>query len=224
MNVRPGTLIDESVGDKFQQNLLVQARNKTLEVIECAFEKVKPGMSEAEMLGEIVKIQKQLGLDKSWHAPQIRFGENTIQPYGKPGIKTITLKENDILFLDLGLVYQDHEGDVGRAYHIGDDEDMKRCCEDVKTLWHLVRDRWSESGLSGQELYDFASQKAEEMGWVLNFQKANGHRISDFPHAAKMRNSIQACDFKPQENRWILEIQIIHPSKQFGAFYEDLLN
>jgi methionyl aminopeptidase len=53
---------------------------------------------------------------------------------------------------------------------------------------------------------------------------ADDHRIADFPHAARTRGSIEGFEQTPAPNRWILEIQIRHPSKTFGAFYEDLLN
>jgi hypothetical protein len=30
-------------------------------------------------------------------------------------------------------------------------------------------------------------------------------------------------DYKPSADVWILEVQIRHPSREFGAFYEDIL-
>ena len=78
--------------------------------------------------------------------------------------------------------------------------------------------------MTGEELYKFAEECAVARGWRLSLQKANGHRISDFPHVARIRGSIEGFLEKPSANRWILEIQIRHPSKAFGAFYEDLLN
>lgn len=68
-------VIDESVGSEFQNDLLQLARNKTLEVIQQAALRVKVGMGEAEVKKIIQEIQTQLGAPKSWHPPQIRFGE-----------------------------------------------------------------------------------------------------------------------------------------------------
>jgi hypothetical protein len=59
---------------------------------------------------------------------------------------------------------------------------------------------------------------------VLSLKKAAGHRIADFPHTARRRGSIEKLEYIPATNRWILEIQIRHPEKPFGAFFEDLLN
>ncbi|PIS10460.1 MAG: hypothetical protein COT73_09210 [Bdellovibrio sp. CG10_big_fil_rev_8_21_14_0_10_47_8] len=91
-------------------------------------------------------------------------------------------------------------------------------------IWHEVRDYWSNRGVSGRELYLFAETRAQKYGWILSLQKANGHRIADFPHAARSRGSIEGFEKSPAQNRWILEIQIRHPEKEFGAFYEDLLS
>jgi Xaa-Pro aminopeptidase len=216
--------MNESVGDLFNVDHLLEARDVTFNVISEAFDFIEPGITEDELKLKIIRIQKKHGVDKSWHAPQVRFGVNTVLPYGVPGIKNLKLNEDDILFLDLGLIYKDHEGDVGRPYSIGDNLEMKKCCQDVEIIWNLVREQWFKTGASGAELYTFAAKKAEELGWVLSLKKANGHRISDFPHAAKFRSTIESLNSKPLENRWILEIQIIHPSGSFGAFYEDLLN
>ena len=71
---------------------------------------------------------------------------------------------------------------------------------------------------------NFAQNCAKSYGWILSLEKANGHRISDFPHAARIRGNIEEFDSTPAPDRWILEIQIRHPTRPFGAFYEDLLS
>lgn len=215
---------NESVGANFSTDLLQNARNKTLEVIETAAKQIKPGMTETEARKLVQEIQASSGAPKSWHPPQIRFGENTLMPFGQRGVENPTLAENDIFFLDIGPIFEGHEGDVGRAYTVGSDAEMKRCCVDVEAIWHEVRKQWEASNTSGKELYDFARECAKKRGWQLSLHEANGHRISDFPHAAKIRGSIEGFEQKPAANRWILEIQIRHPEKPFGAFYEDLLN
>jgi Xaa-Pro aminopeptidase len=215
---------NETVGEKFSIDLLTFARDKTLEVIQKAAKLVRPGMNETDAKKLIQEIQEQMGAPKSWHPPQIRFGENTLLPFGQKGKENLVLSENDIFFFDLGPIFEGHEGDVGRPFALGNDPDMHRCCADAEEIWHEVRDHWEKEKISGSELYDFAEICAEQKGWKLALEKANGHRIADFPHAAKMRGSIEEFDQRPAPNRWILEIQIRHPEKPFGAFYEDLLN
>ena len=59
-------------------------------------------------------------------------------------------------------------------------------------------------------------------GWRLNVE-IRGHRVSDFPHAIYKAGDLGDFEDVPQVGLWILEIQIAHPSKPYGAFYEDLL-
>jgi hypothetical protein len=60
------------------------------------------------------------------------------------------------------------------------------------------------------------------VGWKLNLE-IKGHRVSDFPHAIYRGGNLGDFDAVPNPGLWILEIQIAHPSKPYGAFYEDLL-
>jgi Xaa-Pro aminopeptidase len=214
---------DETVGEIFRPELLQRARDLSLETILRTSKTIQPGMTEAEVKTKLTEIQTELGAPKSWHPPQIRFGVNTLFPFGKPGQENVTLKENDIYFLDIGPLFDEHEGDVGRSFIVGNDPEMKRCCEDVEKIWYEVRNHWKTKGKTGQELYQFAKVRAIMRGWNLSLEKANGHRIADFPHTAKKRGAIETFDKIPMENRWILEIQIRHPEKPFGAFYEDIL-
>jgi Xaa-Pro aminopeptidase len=218
-------LTNESVGEFFQVDLLRTARDKTLEIILEVARQMKMGMSEQNAKDLIQAVQTQKGAPKSWHPPQIRFAENTLLSFGKKGLsENVVLKENDIFFFDIGPIFENHEGDVGRTFSIGNDPEIAKCCRDVEEIWHQVREHWRSTGSTGAELYAFAETCARSSGWLLSLEKANGHRIADFPHIARLRGSIEEFDQKPAPNRWILEIQIRHATRSFGAFYEDLLN
>lgn len=214
----------ETVGPTFRDELLLAARDRTLAVIKEAASQVKPGMTELEAKQLIARIQTQMGAPTSWHPPQIRFGRNTLLPFGQKDIENPTLQENDIFFFDIGPIFDGHEGDVGRTFSIGSDPEMAKCALDCEQIWNEVREHWRTAGVTGAQLYVFAAECALKRGWTLALQKANGHRIADFPHAARQRGSIEGFENHPAPNRWILEIQIRHQSKPYGAFFEDLLN
>ena len=61
------------------------------------------------------------------------------------------------------------------------------------------------------------------MAWVHALEKANSYRIADFAHAAKERGSAESLAHTPAADRRILEMNIRHPTREFGAFYEGLL-
>jgi Xaa-Pro aminopeptidase len=214
----------ESVGPEFKLDQLQAARDKTLEVILELASHLQAGVSEAGARKLLLEIQTKKGAPKSWHPAQIRFGENTLLSFGKTGAEEAVLKDGDIYFIDIGPIFDGHEGDVGRAFVVGHDPEKEKCCKDIEKIWHEVRDHWKNEKATGKALYEFAKKAAADKGWVLTLDGADGHRISDFPHAAKHRGSVIGLEHKPMENRWILEIQIHHPTKPFGAFYEDLLN
>ena len=65
-------------------------------------------------------------------------------------------------------------------------------------------------------------RRAETMGWRLNWE-VKGHRVSDFPHAIYKAGALGDFAASPTTGLWILEIQIAHPTRPIGAFYEDLL-
>lgn len=86
----------------------------------------------------------------------------------------------------------------------------------------VVRDHWRNTGSSGTGLYDFADRTARDMGWQLNLQ-LTGHRLGEFPHRAHDDGTPSRVGFRPSEGLWVLEIQIRHPTRDIGAFFEDLL-
>jgi hypothetical protein len=85
-----------------------------------------------------------------------------------------------------------------------------------------VAQRWRDHREAGPALYAFARDRAEAMGWRLNWE-VKGHRVSDFPHRIYKAGALGDFAATPQAGLWILEIQIAHPSLPYGAFYEDLL-
>jgi hypothetical protein len=99
---------------------------------------------------------------------------------------------------------------------------MAACAAAARTLWHEVAGRWRAEGVSGQALYAFAEERAAAMGWRFNLE-IKGHRVSEFPHAIYKAGDLGDFELRPSTGLWILEIQIAHPTRPFGAFFEDLL-
>lgn len=213
----------ESVGSAFKEDSLQIAQEKAWRALANTAARIQPGHTEKEALAFLKESLKTEGVEKIWHPPQIRFGENTVKPFGERGAPGVTLKENDLFFLDIGPVFEGHEGDVGTTYTIGNDAQMLKIAADAKAVFEEVRHEWKASGKSGHALYEFASRCAREKGWILSFDGASGHRVSDFPHAIHYRGKLKTFDGTPTANRWILEVHLLDPAGRFGAFHEDLL-
>ncbi len=161
-------------------------------------------------------------MDRIWHPALIRFGENTLKTFKERSDGDPMLGENDIFFIDLGVVWDRHEGDCGATYTTGHDPEMIACAAAAKTLFDRVHDYWRTHQVAGPDLYRYADEQAKALGWVLNLD-IKGHRVSDFPHAIYRAGDLGNFEACPNVGLWILEIQIAHPTRPFGAFYEDLL-
>nr|WP_246355873.1 M24 family metallopeptidase [Paraburkholderia humisilvae] len=210
------------MGERFSMAAMQHAREMTWAALDRIAAALRPGMQEsaANRLGK--ELLHEMGMDRIWHPVLIRFGENTLRTFKERSEHDATLGSNDIFFIDLGVVWDSHEGDAGATFVTGDDNDMRRCAQAAKTVFDEVAAHWRDTGCSGIALYEYAAGRATAHGWRLNVD-IKGHRVSDFPHALYKAGDLGDFDQQPAPGLWILEIQIAHPTRAFGAFYEDLL-
>lgn len=216
------TVDKQTVGQRFSPDAMEHARVMTWKAVEQIAASIRPGLSESEANARAKSILQVLGMDRIWHPVIVRIGENTLRTFKERSVDDPVLGSNDIFFVDLGVVWGQHEGDAGATFVTGDDPEMLRCAEDVETIFDEVAEHWRSTGCSGIALYDFAATRAEAHGWRLNVD-IKGHRVSDFPHAIYRAGNLGDYDSAPAAGLWVLEIQIAHPTRPFGAFYEDLL-
>lgn len=212
----------EKVGAHYDREQMLLVREKTLDAVRQIARAVKPGMVEEDAVEAARKILKEVGLLRGWHGIKVRFGPNTLNVFSAPSVPGTVLQENDIFFVDIGPVWRKWEGDAGDTFVVGSDPEMQRAARDVRIIFDRVHAKWRAENLTGKALYDYAVEQSEVLGWKLNLD-TNGHRLSEFPHEAHYNGALATTAFKPTSDLWVLEIQIRHPARPFGAFYEDLL-
>jgi methionyl aminopeptidase len=212
----------ERVGPNYDRAQMLVARQHTFDAIEAIAAAMQPGMREEDGTALAKSLLKERGLLRGWHGTYVRFGENTLLDYYDTSKPDVVLGHDDIFFIDIGPVWEKWEGDGGDTFVLGHDADMHRARRDVRMLFDRVQEKWRRDRLSGAALYQFAEAEARSMGWQLNLKVA-GHRLADFPHKTQHSGSLQATGFTPSSDLWVLEMQIRHPERPFGAFYEDLL-
>jgi len=212
----------EAVGQAYDPALMLRARERSWAVLQGIRERMRPGISEDEARAEAAEVFHAHGLERLWHPVVIRIGANTTLSFRERSNPDLHLGEDDIYFIDLGLVFEGHEGDVGDTFTTGADPARQACAEAARTLFDEVAAAWRTRGLSGEALYAFAGERAQAMGWRFN-HAIKGHRVGDFPHAIHKAGDLGTLEQAPSSGLWILEIQIAHPSEPYGAFYEDLL-
>jgi Xaa-Pro dipeptidase len=82
---------------------------------------IRSGISESRLNSDIYELAKEMyGITTYWHKRIIRAGRNTLAPYAE-NPPDLMIGQDDILFLDLGPVFEDWEADFGRTFVVGSD-------------------------------------------------------------------------------------------------------
>src|SRR5271169_6821494 len=99
---------------------LEQKRAKELHEIE-ARGLIRPGITESTLNADIYALAKEMyGITTYWHKRIVRAGRNTLLPYAE-NPPDLRIESDDILFLDLGPVFEEWEADFGRTFVLGSD-------------------------------------------------------------------------------------------------------
>lgn len=215
---------------------LQDAQDKAIELFnEISKTLVRPGITEKQLSNEIhERGQKRHNVRTHWHKRVVRSGPNTLFPYAEnPPDRMI--EEDDILFIDLGPVFEAWEADFGRTFVLGNDPVKQRLRDDLEPTWQYVKSRFDENpDMTGDELYAVACERAKHNGWEFGGAHS-GHLVGDFPHEripddkitlyiTKGNNEKMRRPGKSGHQRhWILEIHLVDKEKQIGAFFEQLL-
>jgi Xaa-Pro aminopeptidase len=80
----------------------------------------------------------------------VRAGRNTLAPYDE-NPPDLIVQNDDIVFLDLGHVFEEWEADFGRTYVVGDDPLKHKLCRDIEEAF--VKEH---PDITAAELYGFA--------------------------------------------------------------------
>ncbi|KAI1846630.1 hypothetical protein JX266_007203 [Neoarthrinium moseri] len=215
---------------------LLDAQNKAIALFdEIERDLIRAGVSEKVLSDEIHELAtKRHGIKTHWHKRVIRSGPNTLSPFEEnPPDRAI--EEDDILYVDLGPVFEQWEADFGRTYVLGDDLDKKRLRDSLEPTWNVISSRYHENpDITGDGLFEIACEVAQEAGWEWN-AKIAGHIVGSFPHERIPRDKTTLYITKDNnlpmstpgkdglKRHWILEVHLRDPARQFAAFHEKLL-
>jgi Xaa-Pro aminopeptidase len=182
MSQPPHTPAQEAVGAAYRLDLLQLAQQRSWAAIDAIAAAIHPGMDEQSATRMALQVLQAQGMQRTWHPVLIRFGANTLNTFKQPSRTNPVLGDDDIFFIDIGPVFDGHEGDAGATFTTGRDAGMAACAAAARTLHAEVADFWHRGQVTGPELYAYAGERAVAMGWRLN-PDIQGHRVSDFPHA-----------------------------------------
>ena len=196
---------------------------------------IQPEKTEKDINNSIYELAfKLFGIKKYWHKRIVRAGKNTLYPYDE-NPENLMVKENDIVFLDFGPIFEDWEADYGRTFVLGNDPLKNKLKTDIEKAWKKACSFYfKREKITGSELYSYCCNLAIEMGWEFGGIIA-GHLIGHFPHEKLEKenktnyihpeNNIYMSnpDQKGNQRHWILEIHFVDRKKEIGGFFEQLL-
>lgn len=127
---------------------------------------ISAGKTEKEINDSIYSLAFDLfGIKKYWHKRIVRSGANTLLPYDE-NPKNLLVKEDDILFIDFGPIFEAWEADYGRTFVLGEDPLKHKLAEDIEKAWQNANKFYhSQENITGAQLYSYCCNLAKEMGW-----------------------------------------------------------
>lgn len=217
----------EMTGEKFNLEVYLAAQEICRRTCHKIASQVQTGFSEKDGQMLILEEFKKVGVKKFWHPSKFRIGPDTIKSFREFPDESIRMQSEDIFFLDVGPIIEDHEADYGKTFVFprkGEvDKNLNSLADASFQVWQETAKQWQQVGLTGTSLFEFADKAAQSRGFQLNPLMA-GHRLGDFPHALFSKDKLFSTDIVPQKNLWVLEIHIIDPDSRRGSFFEDILS
>lgn len=196
---------------------------------------IRPGVTESVVNEDIYALAKEMyGITTYWHKRIVRAGSNTLLPYAE-NPPDLTIGSDDIVFLDMGPVFEDWEADFGRTFVLGSDPAKHKLRKDIGDAFAAGKKYFHENpNIKAFELYRYAEQLAKDYGWEYGGPIA-GHLIGHFPHEKIAGDKVtlyvhpdsslvmRSLDENGRLRHWILEIHFVDRTRQIGGFYEELL-
>jgi len=196
---------------------------------------IRSGIPESRLNQDIYELAKEMyGITTYWHKRIVRAGRNTLAPYAE-NPPDLTIGEDDILFLDLGPVFEDWEADFGRTFVLGSDPLKLKLRDDIETAFAEGKRYFQQiPDITGSQLFACVASLARKSGWELGGEIA-GHLIGQFPHEKisgdkvtlyvhpNSHRPMRSLDEHGRKRHWILEIHFVDRQREIGGFFEELL-
>jgi len=225
------------VSEEQQAAALLEAQTKAQVLFAeiAAQNLIRPGITESAINKSIYALAENMyQITRYWHKRIVRAGVNTLAPYDE-NPPDLTVAEDDIVFLDLGPVFEEWEADFGRTYVIGNDPLKQKLCRDIENAFAQGKKYFhAHPDITAAELYLYAQKMAEDAGWEFGGPIA-GHLIGVFPHEKIADDKVtlyvhpqnharmRMLDAAGRKRHWILEIHFVDRARKIGGFYEELL-
>jgi Xaa-Pro aminopeptidase len=145
------------------------------ETVEEIVDVLRPGMTEHRVAGEIERLQRSKGGERSASEIIVASGPRSCLPHGIASSRIIQTGEP--VMMDLGTVVDGYLSDLTRTVHVGQASDAFRRIYDVVLEAQRRAEEQIAPGMTGQEADAIARDYIGAQGFAKYFGHALGHSI-----------------------------------------------
>ena len=154
---------------------MIRAQRISEKALEKVLHIIKPGMTEKEVMAELVYYMLKLGSEGNSFDPIVVTGKNTSMPHGVPGDTVI--RDGDFITMDFGSLSDGYCSDMTRTVAVG------HATEEMKTVYYTVLEAQlagiaaARSGIPGKLIDQAARDVIEKAGYGEYFGHGFGHSL-----------------------------------------------
>ena len=198
---------------------MIRAQRISEKALEEVLHIIKPGMTEKEVMAELVYYMLRFGSEGNSFDPIVVTGKNTSMPHGVPGDTVI--RDGDFITMDFGSLSDGYCSDMTRTVAVG------HATEEMANVYYTVLRAQlagiaaARSGIPGKVIDQAARDVIEQAGFGAYFGHGFGHSlgldIHEAPNAGPRGEALMA-----ENDLCSAEPGIYIPGK-FGVRIEDVM-
>lgn len=205
--------------DEHEVQKLKESAKIADEVVEEIIDFVKPGMTEKEVVEEIVRLYQAKGASDVSFGPIVAAGANGAVPHHSPG-ETI-IKDGDMIVLDTGCIKDHYCSDTTRTFVVGEPtEEMKKVHKIVEEALEAAF-KEVKPGVPLKKIDQTARDVIEKAGYGEYFTHRTGHglgiQVHEEPYVTNVNDQLL-------EEGMVFSIEPgIYLEGKFGVRIEDIV-
>lgn len=196
------------------------AQSITEAVFEEVIDLISPGMTEREVAAEIVYRHLKSGADSMSFDPIVASGPNAARPHARPTDRT--LREGDVIVIDMGGVKDGYTSDMTRTVALGDPGSAARNGYQAVLQAQGAALDVAQAGMTGKELDSVARSALKDAGLEEFFTHGLGHGIGLQVHEWPRVSHTSDADL-PEGVCVTIEPGVYVPDENYGVRIEDIL-
>ena len=154
---------------------MIRAQRISEKALEEVLPIIRPGMTEREVMAELVYHMLKNGSEGNSFDPIVVTGKKTSMPHGIPGDEVI--REGDFVTMDFGSLKDGYCSDMTRTVAVGYATEEMRNVYDIVLRAQLAGIAAARAGIPGKEIDAAARKVITEAGYGPYFGHGFGHSL-----------------------------------------------